>query len=109
MTDVGYTRGRQPNCERRGDRQMTLKAGRRLGIGAAALLAMAAVGAQTALAQPANKHQVKRHAHHHHPRPDLDLRLAVSPVVASTGAQVTYTATITNNSRRNSPGAGFLD
>jgi uncharacterized repeat protein (TIGR01451 family) len=54
---------------------------------------------------------VKRHAHHqrHHPRPNLDLRLAVSPVVASTGAQVTYTATITNHSRRNAPGAGFLD
>src|SRR5262249_13992065 len=45
----------------------------------------------------------------HHPRPNLDLRLAVSPVVASTGAQVTYTATITNHSRRNAPGAGFLD
>jgi uncharacterized repeat protein (TIGR01451 family) len=74
------------------------------------LLAIAAVGAQTALAQPANKHQVKRHAHHHHrPRPELDLRLAVSPVVASTGSQVTYTATISNNSRRNAPGAGFLD
>jgi uncharacterized repeat protein (TIGR01451 family) len=75
------------------------------------LLAISAMTAQTAGAQTANRHQVNRHAHHvrHHRRPDLDLRLAASPVVASTGAQVTYTATITNHSRRNSRSAGFLD
>ena len=54
---------------------------------------------------------MKRHSHHyrHHPRPALDLRLGVSPVVAATGGQVTYTATITNRSRRTAPSAGFLD
>jgi uncharacterized repeat protein (TIGR01451 family) len=90
---------------------MTLKAGTRLGIGALTLLLIAAVGAQAASAQTANRHQAKRHVHHqrHHPRPDLDLRLDVSPVVAAPGGQVTYTATITNHSRRNAPGAGFLN
>jgi uncharacterized repeat protein (TIGR01451 family) len=89
---------------------MTFKAGRRLGLGAAALL-IAALTAQTAAAQTAAEHQVKRHSHHyrHHPRPDLDLRLGLSPVVAATGGQVTYTATITNRSRRTAPTAGFLD
>src|SRR5262245_10522963 len=81
---------------------MTFKAGRRLGLGVAALLLIAAWIAQTAAAQ---------HWHHkrHHSRPNLDLRLAVSPVVAATGGQVTYTATITNRSRRNAAAAGFLD
>jgi uncharacterized repeat protein (TIGR01451 family) len=93
---------------------MTFKTGTRLGIGAATVLLIAALGAQTAVAQTANKHQVKRHAHQqrhqrHHPRPDLDLRLDVSPVVAATGSQVTYTATVTNHSRRSSRGAGFLN
>ena len=90
---------------------MTFKAGRRLGLGAAALLLIAALAAQTAAAQTADGHQVKRHSHHdrHHPRPALDLRLGVSPVVAATGGQVTYTATITNRSRRTSPSTGFLD
>ena len=89
---------------------MTFKAGRRLGLGAAALL-IAALTVQTAAAQTAAEHQVKRHSHHyrHHPRPALDLRLSVSPVVAATGGQVTYTATITNRSRRTAPSAGFLD
>jgi uncharacterized repeat protein (TIGR01451 family) len=93
---------------------MTFKAGTRLGIGAATLLLIVALGAQTAGAQTADRHQAKRHAHHqrhhrHHPRPDLDLRLDVSPVVAATGSQVTYTATVTNRSRRSAPGAGFLN
>jgi uncharacterized repeat protein (TIGR01451 family) len=90
---------------------MTFKAGRRPGLGAAALLLIAALTAQTAAAQTAAEHQVKRHSHHypHHPRPDVDLRLGVSPVVAATGGQVTYTATITNRSRRTAPSAGFLD
>ena len=56
---------------------MILKPGRQLAIGATTLLTIAFVSAQTAAAQTANKHQVKRHVHHqhHHSRPDLDLRL----------------------------------
>ena len=88
---------------------MTFKAGRRFGIGAFAL-ALVAVTAQSAAAQPDAKHQVTRLAHHQrHHRPDLDLRLGVSPVVAATGGQVTYTATITNRGRRSVPSAGFLN
>src|SRR5262249_30028240 len=90
---------------------MTLEAGRRVAIGAVTLLLIAAMTAQTAAAQTVSRNQVKRHAHHHrhHHRPALDLRLSVVPVVAATGGQVTYTATITNRSRRNSPSTGFLD
>jgi uncharacterized repeat protein (TIGR01451 family) len=89
---------------------MTFKASGRLGIGALALV-LVAMTAQSASAQSGAKQKVKRHAHHqrHHRRPNLDLRFGVSPVVAATGGQVTYTATITNRGRRSAPSTGFLN
>jgi uncharacterized repeat protein (TIGR01451 family) len=83
---------------------MTFKAGTRLATGAATLLLVAASAAQPAAAQ-----QHRHHQHHHHRRPDLDLRLTGSPPVVNTGQQVTYTATITNRSRRAAASAAFLD